>query len=148
MQIASCFTFKFHICKKALLKWWYLVIQIKACYSCTFQRYEKLVCYLMKNAFLSFANVTGDANFVKVLTVSLLLGIWGLQLMELDTLLSPSHLQGPMLEVFDLYVRPKYFFLSGLFNPHKTTEFIPKQGCTTQGDRSYTSSTRNFICID
>lgn len=64
----------------------------------------------MKYAFLSFANVASDANFVKVLTASLLLGIWGLQPMELDTLLSSSYLQGPMLEVFDLYVRPKYGF--------------------------------------
>lgn len=64
----------------------------------------------MKYAFLSFANVARDDNFVKVLTVSLLLGIWGLQLIELDTLLFSRYLQGKMLKVFDLYVKPKYVF--------------------------------------
>lgn len=59
-----------------------------------------------------------------MLTLSVLLGAWGLQLMQLDTLLSPSHLRGPTLKVFDLHTRPRcafYLDSSTLIEPENSS---------------------------
>lgn len=66
--------------------------------------------YLMKYAFLSFAYRPRDANFVRLLTASSLLSFWGLQLMDSDTLLSPSSLQGLVQKDFDVDVRSEHIF--------------------------------------
>lgn len=102
----------------------------------------------MKYAFLSFAYHARGAYFVTVLTVSLLLSFWGLQLMELDTLLSPGNLQGLVQKVFDVDVRSEYVFLSGLFNLLFKLSVVLKQGRTTQAASSSSASTSNFVNIE
>lgn len=67
----------------------------------------------MKYAFLSFAYGARGAYFFRVLTVALLLSFWGLQLMELDTLLFPGNLKGLAQKVSDVDVRSEYFFNLG-----------------------------------
>lgn len=99
----------------------------------------------MKYAFLSFAYGAKDANFVRFLTVSLLLSFWGLQLMESDTLLSPTSVRGLEQKDFDVDVRPEHvFYLDLLF---KLSVFL-KQGCTTQPSISFSASKSYFGNIE
>lgn len=63
---------------------------------------------MLSNEICIFGDDARDVNFVRVLTVSLLLRFWGLQLIELDTFLFPCNCQRLAEKIFNMNVKSEY----------------------------------------